>query len=211
MQVSFPLYRGICIPTWQQSGTYSVTLAALKSMTRKPIMVSSAYLTCSSVIPSKQAALPLWSSPTTVLTSNRKYMKNNCTTQSFCTADCCSWFYHLPIWYKCLCNLRREFVCRALQSMMHCSERRGQEVGNATHWVTADSNWRTWLLAGATRGWAGWWQYAKFSPNGITEIKRRTASYSWSVLLSYKLICMWAFSSPSNRKLYISLGAEHKI
>ena len=48
----------------------------------------------------------------------------------------------------------------------------------------------------ATRGWAGWWQYAKFSPHGITERKRRTASYSWSVLLSYKLICMWAFSSP---------------
>ena len=48
----------------------------------------------------------------------------------------------------------------------------------------------------ATRGWAGWWQYAKFSPQGITERKRGTASYSWSVLLSYKLICMWAFSSP---------------
>ena len=79
------------------------------------------------------------------------------------------------------------------QSMTHCSERRGQEVGNATPWFTADSNWRTWLLL---RGWAGWWQYAKFSPHWITERKRRTSSYSWSVLLSNKLICMWAFSSP---------------
>ena len=47
-------------------------------------------------------------------------------------------------------------------------------------------NWKTW-------GWAEWWQYAKISPHGITERKRRAASCSWSVLLSYKLICMWAF------------------
>ena len=83
----------------------------------------------------------------------------------------------------------------------HCSlwftaQRAGAGSGNATHWVTADGNWRTWLLAGAARGCAGWWQYAKFSPRGITEGKRRTASYSWSVLLSYKLICMWGLSSP---------------
>ena len=61
--------------------------------------------------------------------TNRKYMKNNSSTLSFCTANCCSWFYHLPVWYKCLCNCQREFVCKAIQSMMHCSERRGQEVG----------------------------------------------------------------------------------
>ena len=84
----------------------------------------------------------------------------------------------------------------------HCSlwysttQRVGDSKWAATQWVTVDSNWRTWLLAEATRAWAGWWQYAKFSPHGITERKRRTASYSWSVLLSYKLLCMWAFSSP---------------
>ena len=44
-------------------------------------------------------------------------------------------------------------------------------------------------------GQVAWWQYAKFSSHGITE-RKRTASYSWSVLLSYKLICMWAFGSP---------------
>ena len=125
-------------------------------------------------------------------------MKNNSTTLSFCTANCCSWFYHLPVWYKFLCNFQREFVCRALQSMMHCSKRsKGTGSGHChSIWVTADTNWRTWLLPGAARGWAGWWQYAKSSPHGITERKRRTASYSWSVLLSYKLRCMWAFSSP---------------
>ena len=79
--------------------------------------------------------------------------------------------------------------------MIHCSEL-GEMKWAATRWVTADSSWRTWLLPRAARGRAGWWQYAKFSPHGITERKRRTASYSWSVLLSYKLICMWAFSSP---------------
>ena len=54
-------------------------------------------------------------------------------------------------------------------------------------------NWKTWLQPVAARGWAGWWQYAKNSPHGITKRKRRAASCSWSVLLSYKLICMWAF------------------
>ena len=47
----------------------------------------------------------------------------------------------------------------------------------------------------AASGWAGWWQYAKISPHGITE-RKRAASCSWSVLLSYKLICVWAFSAP---------------
>ena len=117
-----------------------------------------------------------------------------------CTANCCSWFYHLPVWYlyKFLCNFRRELVCRALQSnesMIHCSEL-GDRKWAATRWVTADNSWRTWLLPGAAIGWASWWQYAKFSPHGITERKRRAASCSWSVLLSYKLICMWAFRAP---------------
>ena len=43
-------------------------------------------------------------------------------------------------------------------------------------------------MAATCRGWAGWWQYAKFSPHGITERKRRTAFFSWGVLLPYKLI-----------------------
>ena len=126
-------------------------------------------------------------------------MKNNSTTLSLCTANCCSWFYHLPVWYsyKFLCNFRRELVCKALKSMTHCSEL-GDRKWAATRWVTADSSYRTWLLPGAARGWAGWWQYAKFSPHGITERKRRTASYSLSVLLSYKPMCMWAFRSPLN-------------
>ena len=81
-------------------------------------------------------------------------------------------------------------------SLWYTAQRVGDSKWAATQWVTVDSNWRTWLLAGAARAWAGSWQYAKFSPHRITERKRRTASYSWSVLLSYKLICMWAFSSP---------------
>ena len=116
-----------------------------------------------------------------LINTNRKYMKNNSTTLTFCTANCCSWFYHSPVWYsyKFLCNFRRELVCRALQPMIHCSEL-GERKWDATRWVTADSSWRTWLLPGADRGWAGWWQYANFSPHKITERKRRTASYSWS-------------------------------
>ena len=54
-------------------------------------------------------------------------------------------------------------------------------------------NWKTWPQPVAARGWAGWWQYAKISPHGITERTRRAASCSWSLLLSYELICMWAF------------------
>ena len=57
-------------------------------------------------------------------------------------------------------------------------------------------NWKTWPQPVAARGWAGWWQYAKISPHGITERKRRAASCSWSGLLSYKLICMWALRGP---------------
>ena len=57
-------------------------------------------------------------------------------------------------------------------------------------------NWKTWPKPVAARGWAGWWQYAKISPHGITERTRRAASCSWSVLLSYQLICMWAFRAP---------------
>ena len=53
-------------------------------------------------------------------------------------------------------------------------------------------NWKTWPQPVASRGWAGWWQYAKISPHGIIERKRS----SWSVLFSYKLICMWAFRAP---------------
>ena len=89
-------------------------------------------------------------------------MKYNSTTLFFCIANCCSLFYHLPVWYsyKFLCNFRRELVCRALQSMIHCSE-------------LGESTW-----------------------TGLPPVEsRENASYSWSVLLSYKLICMWAFSS----------------
>ena len=57
-------------------------------------------------------------------------------------------------------------------------------------------SWKQLKNMAATRGSAGWWQYAKVSPHGITERKRRTASYTWSVVLSYKLICMWAISFP---------------
>ena len=57
-------------------------------------------------------------------------------------------------------------------------------------------NWKTWPQPVAARGWAGLWQYAKISPHGITGRKRRAASCSWSVLLSYKLIWMWAFRAP---------------
>ena len=54
-------------------------------------------------------------------------------------------------------------------------------------------NWKTWPQPVAARGWAGWRQYAKISPHGITERTRRAASCSWNILLSYELICMWAF------------------
>ena len=70
-------------------------------------------------------------------------------------------------------------------SLWYTAQRVGDRKWAATQWVTADSNGRTWLLPGAARAWAGWWQYAQFSHHGITERKRRTASYSWSVLLSY--------------------------
>ena len=43
--------------------------------------------------------------------------------------------------------------------------------------------------------------------------KRRTASYSWSVLLSYKLIRMWGLSSPLKSILFLNpikcIGLEH--
>ena len=90
----------------------------------------------------------------------------------------------------------KESSCEEHCSPWFTAQREGAGSGNATHWVTADSNWRAWLLAGAAWGRADWWQYTKFSPHGITERKRRTASYSWRLLLSYKLICMWGFSSP---------------
>ena len=89
-----------------------------------------------------------------------------------------------------------ESSCVEHYSLWCTAQRGGDRKWAATRWVTADSSWRTWLLPGAARGWEGWWQYAKFSPHGLTERKKRTISYSWSVLLSYKLICMWAFSSP---------------
>ena len=62
--------------------------------------------------------------------------------------------------------------------------------------VTADSTWKTWPHPVAGRGCTGGWQYAKISPHGITERKRMVTSCSWSVLLSYKLICLWAFRAP---------------
>ena len=126
-------------------------------------------------------------------------MKYNSTTLSFCTANCCSWFYHLPVWYsyKLLCNFWRELVCTvAYYSLWYTAQSWGTWSGLPPIWVTADSSWKTWLLPGAARGWLRLLAIHKSSPHGITKRKRRTASYSWSVLLSYKLICMWAFSSP---------------
>ena len=61
----------------------------------------------------------------------------------------------------------------------------------------------------AARGWAGWWKYAKISPHGITERKRRAASCSWSVILPYKLICMWGFRAPLSRYHKYTLPAGH--
>ena len=53
-------------------------------------------------------------------------------------------------------------------------------------------NWKTWPPgAGQDDD-----NMQKSPPHGITERKRRAASCSWSVLLSYKLIYMWAFRAP---------------
>ena len=120
----------------------------------------------------------------------------------------CLFFYsqllHMILPFSCLihflCNLCRELLWGELLFMIHCPEvARGQGVISATQSVTADSTWKTWPQPVAARVWAGWWHYAKVSPHGITERKRRAASCSWSVFLSYKLICMWAFRAPLKR------------
>ena len=126
-------------------------------------------------------------------------MKAFSTTCLFFTANCCTWFYHFLVWYTLLCNLCRELLWEALLFMIHshCPEvARGQDVISATQPVTADSTWKTWPQPVAARVLAGWWHYAKISLHGITERKRRAASCSWSVFLSYNLICMWAFRAP---------------
>ena len=80
-------------------------------------------------------------------------------------------------------NARKEFLWSAPQSLIRCSE------SGCRKWQCHSLNHSWWQLENmAARGWAGWWQYAKFSPHGITEKKRRTASYFGCVLLSYKLI-----------------------
>ena len=60
---------------------------------------------------------------------------------------------------------------------------------NATHWVTADSNWRTWLLAGAGQADGN----TQNSPL-MGSLKEKVGQHPIleSVLPSYKLICMSA-------------------
>ena len=69
----------------------------------------------------------------------------------------------------------------------------GAGSGNATHWVTADSNWRTWLLAGAGQADGN----TQNSPL-MGSLKEKVGQHPIleSVLPSYKLICMSGFSSP---------------
>ena len=123
-------------------------------------------------------------------------MKNNSTTLSFCTANCCSWFYHLRVWYlyKFLCNFRRELVCRALQSMIHCSEL-GDRKWAATRWVTADSSWRTGLLPGAGQAGANT-QNSPLVGSLSEKGKQHHILEVYYFHIPGKLICMWAFSSP---------------
>ena len=103
--------------------------------------------------------------------------------------------------FSCLIYVFMQLVQRALVRssavMIHCPEVAWrQDLVPATQCVTADSTWKTWPQPVAATGCPGGWQYAKISPHGITERKRMAASCSWSVLLSYKPICMWAFRAP---------------
>ena len=99
---------------------------------------------------------------------------------------------------------RTESSCEEHCSLWCTDQRGGTGSGNATPWVTADSNWRTWLLAGAGQADGN-------TQNGITERKKRTHPIIDVYLLSYKLICMWGFSSSLSlyairlwcRKIYV--------
>ena len=92
-----------------------------------------------------------------------------------------------PLWIRVItpCCGQCYWVAKELSGAWERHRARGRK------W-SLPPNWKTWPQPVAFRGWAGWWQYTKISPHGITERKRS----SWSVLFSYKLICMWAFRAP---------------